>query len=133
MDKFANFFQSGSVTVDSRIGTQRKGLFIYLLIILSVDIITNPGPFIAQQNHTDCLSILPLNTRSIRHKLDFIKDNFLDFDVLCFSETHLTNDITNDLWDSRASYPRAEKITRHLQAVFLFILLTNLSQNVEQT
>ena len=81
MDKFVNFFQSGSVTVDSRVGTHRiskviLGLFMYILIILSGDIETNPGPFNAQQNHTDCLSILHLNTRSIRHKFDIIKDIF---------------------------------------------------------
>ena len=71
-------------------------ILMYLLILLSGDIKTNPGPFIAQQNQSDCMSVLHLNIRSIRYKLDFIKDNFLDFDVLCFTETHLTNDISNE-------------------------------------
>ena len=43
-----------------------------------------------------CLSILHLNIRSIRNKLEFIRDNFLDYDVLCFTETHLTADIQSD-------------------------------------
>ena len=67
-----------------------------LRILFSGDIETNPGPLITHKNEADCLSILHLNTRSIRHKLDYIKENFLDFDVLCFTETHLTNDVTNE-------------------------------------
>ncbi|MCG8048709.1 MAG: hypothetical protein N0E48_24380, partial [Candidatus Thiodiazotropha endolucinida] len=42
------------------------------------------------------LSIFYLNIRSFRKKLDFIKENCLDFDILCFTETHLTNDIPTD-------------------------------------
>ena len=34
---------------------------MFLLILLSGDIETNPGPLIAHQNEADCLSILQLN------------------------------------------------------------------------
>ena len=72
------------------------GVFMFLLILLSGDMETNPGPLIAHQNEADCLSILHLNPRSIRYKLGYIKRNFLDFDVLCFTETHFTNDVMNE-------------------------------------
>ena len=59
---------------------------------LAFDIEQNPGP-----SHTLAdLSILHLNIRSIRNKIDFIKDNFLDFNILCFSESHLDMQISND-------------------------------------
>lgn len=64
-----------------------------LLLLLSGDIETNPGP----NNQNDaCLSIIHQNIRSIRNKIDFIKDNFNDFEILCFTETHLTNTIKDD-------------------------------------
>ena len=59
----------------------------------------------------NCLSIAHLNTRSIRKKLDYIKDYFLDFDILCFTETHLTHDITTEslLLDGFADPLRLDK------------------------
>ena len=55
------------------------------LLFLDFDIVQNPGP-----SHTLAdLSVLHLNIRSIKNKTDFIKDNFLDFNILCFSESHL--------------------------------------------
>ena len=57
---------------------------ISLLLLMCGDIKTNPGPTISH-----CISIIHSNIRSIRHKTNFIKDNLLDFDILCFTETHL--------------------------------------------
>ena len=54
-----------------------------LLLLLSGDIESNPGPT------ENCLSIIHSNIRSIRNKIEFIKNHLLDFDVLCFTETHL--------------------------------------------
>ena len=62
--------------------------FFMLLILLAGDVLENPGPQFVNTGDVDCISVLHLNIRSIRHKLEYIKDNFLDFDVLCFSETH---------------------------------------------
>ena len=42
----------------------------------------NPGPD-ADSDSPTALSIIHLNIRSIRNKLDFIKDNFSDLDILC--------------------------------------------------
>ncbi len=53
----------------------------------------NPGP---TPDGTPCLSILHQNIRSIRNKLEYIKDTFLDFDVLCFTETHLSDTIVDE-------------------------------------
>lgn len=63
-----------------------------MLLFEAFDIEQNPGP---NSTFAD-LSILHLNVRSIRNKLDFLKDNFLDFDILCFSETHLDLQISNE-------------------------------------
>ena len=59
-------------------------LVLILLLLEAGDIESNPGP---NPEHT--LSVLHLNIRSIRNKIDYLKDNFIDFEVLCFSETHL--------------------------------------------
>ena len=47
----------------------------------------NPGP-VNNFNYTD-LSILHCNIRSLRHKLEYIRNSYLDYDILCFTETHL--------------------------------------------
>ena len=73
----------------------RNNLFtiILLLLLLSAgDVERNPGP----DQTTHDLSILQLNIRSIRNKLDFIKDNFMDSNILCFTETHLDINIQTD-------------------------------------
>lgn len=61
----------------------------YFLLILCGDIELNPGP----QSLGHSLSILHLNIRSIRTKLEYIKNQFLDFDILCFTETHLDDTV----------------------------------------
>ncbi len=66
-------------------------LILRRLILLSGDVETNPGPV----TETHSFSILHQNIRSIRNKFEYIKDNFLDYDMLCFTETHLSADINN--------------------------------------
>ena len=66
--------------------------FIMLtLILIALDIEQNPGP----PNISADLLILHKNLRSIRNKIDFIEDNFLDFNIMCFSETHLDPSISS--------------------------------------
>lgn len=67
-------------------------IWIHLLLILSGDVETNPGP--VELKHS--LSVLHTNIRSIRNKLNYIKDEFLDYDILCFTETHLDANISTD-------------------------------------
>ena len=59
---------------------------LVMLMLLAYDIEQNPGSNNPRQAE---LSILHLNIRSFRNKTDYIKDNLLDFNILCFSKTHL--------------------------------------------
>ena len=69
-------------------------ILIQLLLIISGDVEINPGPI--ELPH--CLSVLHSKIRSIRNKPNYIKDNFLEFSVLCFMETHLVANVsTNDV------------------------------------
>ena len=68
---------------------------IMQLILISGDVSENPGPDLDQSNQNDNLSILHLNIRSIRNKLEYVKDNLSDFDILCFTETHLSDNVLN--------------------------------------
>ena len=67
-----------------------------MLLILSGDIETNPGPHLDSGNvNIDSISIVHFNIRSIPNKMDFISDFLSDFDIMCFTETHLDADISD--------------------------------------
>ena len=67
---------------------------IQLLLIISGDVEINPGP----SDTPHCLSVLHSSIRRIRNKVNYIKDIFLEFNVLCFTETHLDSNVsTNDV------------------------------------
>ena len=70
-------------------------LHLSLLLILSGDIETNPGPVHTDSSSSYSLSIIQLNIRSIRNKLKYISDYLSDFYIMCFTETHLDNDISD--------------------------------------
>lgn len=70
-----------------------NGIVVKVLIILLGDIERNQETI--QNNAQNCLSIFNTNIRCIRHKLYSINTNLLDFDIICFTETHLTADFTN--------------------------------------
>lgn len=74
--------------------TKQFGTFLLLLILKHGDIERNPGP--STHANGNIISILHCNVRSIRRKLDHIRDNFLDFDILCFTETHLDEDVSDE-------------------------------------
>ena len=57
-------------------------IVLILLLLEAGDIEMNPGP----DTINSSLSILHSNIRSIRNKLDYITENFLDFDILSFTE-----------------------------------------------
>ena len=67
--------------------TLETAVIISLLVLLSGYIEENPGP----PNSEYCVSLMHCNIRSIRNKLDYIIHTFCDFDILCFTETHLDN------------------------------------------
>ena len=62
-----------------------------LLLIEAGDIESNPGP-----GNQNSITIMHLNIRSIRHKIDYILDNFTDIDILCFSETQLDFNVSTE-------------------------------------
>ena len=66
-------------------------LALLFLILEAGDVEKNPGPNTTEQS----LSIIYSNIRSIRNKFDFITEYFLDFDSLCFTETHLVVNISS--------------------------------------
>ena len=63
-----------------------------ILLLVCGDVEANPGPNSACYS----ISILHLIIRSIRQKLEFIKENLLDYDILCFTESHLNEDISTE-------------------------------------
>ena len=67
-------------------------LLLLFLILEAGDVEKNPGPNTTEHS----LSIIHSNIRSIRNKFDFITEYFLDFDILCFAETHLDVNILSD-------------------------------------
>ena len=94
---------------------------IWLLILLAGDVQLNPGP-ISQEN-AFLLSILHCNVRSIRNKLDFIRNEFLDFNIICFTETHLNYIITNDFLDLSDSFdePYRKDRTSHGGGILVYL------------
>ena len=94
-------------------------LIIMTLLFLSFDIELNPGPF----NSLSDLSILHLNIRSIRNKFDFIKDNFLDFNILCFSENRLDWQISNGelLLSDTFDQPYSKDRTNHGGGLLIYL------------
>ena len=65
-----------------------------LCILLSGDVVMNPGP-----THGDVLnkyiSILHHNIRSLRNKIQDIANIVDEFDIICFTETHLVHIISD--------------------------------------
>jgi hypothetical protein len=95
--------------------------FIIILLLLQAgDIEVNPGP---DNQSLNSLSILHCNIRSIRHKMDFIRDNFSDFDIVCFTETHLDDFVTDEhlfLSDSLNSFFRKDR-TCHGGGILVYL------------
>lgn len=61
------------------------------LLLLCGDIEVNPGPITI-----NVLDILHLNIRSIRSKVANLNTIVHDFDILCFTETRLDCNVTNE-------------------------------------
>ena len=96
-----------------------QSLFIILMVLLQAgDIELNPGP---ETIHD--LSILHLNIRSIRNKVEYIVDNFLDFQILCFTETHLDANVSTDILflSSTFSTPYRKDRTNHGGGILAYL------------
>ena len=70
----------------------------------------NPGPY----NINNSLSILHSNIRSIHNKFDYITENFLDFDILCFSDANITTESSKSrIMSSKYDIPYRKDRTNH--------------------
>lgn len=99
--------------------TFQTSLTILLLVLLSGDVELNPGP----EETESCIFILHCNIRSIRNKLEYIRDCFLDFEILCFTGTHLDRIVlTSSLnIDDRFDNPYRKDRTSHGGVILVFI------------
>ena len=93
-------------------------IVLIVLLLKSGDIEMNPGP----NNFNNSLSILHGNIRSIRNKFDYLTD-FLDFDILCFSESHLDANITTEslLMSSKYDIPYRKDRTNHCGSLLMYL------------
>ena len=78
------------------LNNQHYFVLIALILLSHGDIESNPGPVNTNRDYNNNISILHCNIRSIRQKLEYIRDSFLDFDLLCFTETHLDAAVSDD-------------------------------------
>ena len=92
-----------------------------IFLIMAGDVELNPGP--AQHASDYTLSLLHCNIRSIRHKLEYIRDNFIDFNVLCFTETHLDHSILDNEIHLTSVFdvPYRKDRTNHGGGILLYI------------
>jgi hypothetical protein len=81
-----HFTEKCCIVIQNEVKSMHFCIILVLLLLQSGDIEENPGP---ENQSQHCLSILHSNIRSIRHKMEFIQNNFSDFDIICFTETHL--------------------------------------------
>ena len=109
-----------SSTIYNSINNIETAILVWLLIILSGDVETNPGPDSYREH---CVSILHCNIRSIRNKLEYIVENFCDFDCLCFTESHLDNSVDNSniLLTNEFSVPYRKDRTNHGGGILVYI------------
>lgn len=114
--------------------TLSLAILLITLILLAGDIAENPGPEHAE-GEINSISILHLNIRSIRNKLKYIEDNFTDFNILCFTETHLTDDIqTISLLLPGFSTPYRKDKSAHSGGILIYVsdyLLSERTSNLE--
>ena len=94
-------------------------IVLILLLLEAGDIEMNPGP----DTINSSLSFLHSNIRSIRNKFDYITENFLDFDILCFTESHLDANITTDslCMSSKYDIPYRKDRTNHGGGLLMYL------------
>ena len=84
-------------------------LILVLLLLQSGDVEINPGP--AAPYHGS-LSILHSNIRSVRNMLDYIKEQFFDFNIICLTETHLDVSVSKRVFYLRTLIRLTERIVQ---------------------
>ena len=94
-------------------------IVLILLLLEAGDIERNPGP----NTINNSLFILHCNNRSIRNKLDYLTENLLDFDMLCFSESHLYANISSEslIMSSKYDIPYRKDRTNHGGGLLMYL------------
>ena len=94
-------------------------IVLIFLLLKSGDIEMNTGP----NNINNSLYILHSNIRIIRNKFDYLTENFLDFDILCFSESHLDANITTEslIMSSKYDIPYRKDRTNHCGDLLMYL------------
>ena len=114
-----SFWLVNSVIYNS-INNIEAAILVWFLIILSGDVEMNPGPDSLREH---CVTILHCNIRSIRNKVQYIVDNFCDYDCLCFTESHVDNSVDNAniLLTNEFSIPYRKDRTNHGGGILVYI------------
>ena len=95
-----------------------------ILLIIAGDVERNPGP--ERFNHT--LSVIHENIRSIRNKFEYIKDTFMDYDILTFTETHFDGNVCiDDILIENYDKPYRKDRTCHGGGLLAYINSNNLA------
>ncbi|MCG8078095.1 MAG: hypothetical protein JAY75_17890 [Candidatus Thiodiazotropha taylori] len=85
----------------------------------SGDIEPNPGP---ATSYNGSITILHSNIRSLRNKLNFIKETFLDFNILAFTESHLDASVTTEnILLEQFDTPYRKDRTNHGGGVIIYV------------
>ena len=94
-------------------------IVLILLLLEAGDIEMNPGA----DTINSFLSILHSNIRSIRNKFDYVTENFLDFDILCFTESYLDANITTEslIMSSKYDIPYRKDRTNHGGGLLMYL------------
>ncbi|PJE78081.1 hypothetical protein CI610_02987 [invertebrate metagenome] len=66
-----------------------------IILLIAGDIHPNPGPNSNSSSATSVISLLHLNIRSLRNKVQHLCSLTDDVDIVCITETHLDNSIPN--------------------------------------
>lgn len=92
---------------------------VLLLLMQSGDIEPNPGP---ATSYNGSITILHSNIRSLRNKLNFIKETFLDFNILAFTESHLDASVTTEnILLEQFDTPYRKDRTNHGGGVIIYV------------
>ena len=91
----------------ARMDTNSLQFPIVILLLLCLDIHPNPGQI------TDYVSIFHLNIRSLRNKIAYLCDIASDYDIVCVTESHLDDSISNDDIHIDGFYPNPFRLDRN--------------------
>ena len=125
-------------SLSKRIFNLEFSLVVLILVLLSGDVSENPVPENSETSSqtSNSLSILHLNIRSIRNKLGYINENLIDFNVICFTKTHLDINVNNkDIFiEGSNSVPYRKDVTAHSWGFLVYVsngLITSRNTELE--